>query len=408
MLAASAAAQPVGEFSDLTVTDDLDVGDRLTVTGRITQPAPGPLVNHFRGNRNFFEGSACIGFGCDAAALAASTTSLLQIRGSEPRLIFEDTSETEPNRAWQIRANDTAAARGVFRIMDRAAVTTPFSIEGDAPTNALWIGTNGVGLGTSIPQADLHVVSNLTEKLRLQDAGSGADWSLIVATNGMGWFDRDGSGGGTFPFAILEGAPDDAWVLTGAGDVGMGTAAPDASLHISRDDGTAAVRVENARSSPPAAREMFAMVNNAGSYFTLENTRAETSWFFVHEDAAPNRFIITDAVPDGPEMTLTAEGDLTIPGQLFTAGSCAAGCDRVFDEDYPLPTIAEQAAMMRDLKHLPAVGPTPEDGPFNITAMTGGMLNELEKAHLYIAQLHAQNARQEARIARLEAALESR
>ena len=407
MLAAPAAAQPVGEFSDLTVTDDLDVGDRLTVGGSIVQPAPGPLVNHFRGNRNFFEGSACIGFGCDEAALAVSTTTSLQIRGAEPRLIFEDTSVTEPNRAWQFRANDTAAPRGVFRIMDRDALTTPFSIEGDAPTNALWIGTNGVGFGTSIPQADLHVVSNLTEKLRLQDVGSGADWSLIVATNGMGWFDRDSTGGGTFPFAILEGAPDDAWVLTGAGDVGMGTATPDASLHISRNDGTAALRVENARSSPPAPREMFAMVNNAGSYFTLENTRAETNWFFVHEDAAPNRFIIADAVADGPEMSLTAEGDLTIPGQLFTAGSCAAGCDRVFDADYPLPSIPEQAAMMRAKKHLPAVGPTPEDGPFNITAMTGGMLNELEKAHLYIAALHAENAAQHDRIARLEALVDT-
>ena len=114
-------------------------------------------------------------------------------------------------------------------------------------------------------------------------------------------------------------------------------------------------------------------------------------------------FIIADAVADGPEMSLTAEGDLTIPGQLFTAGSCAAGCDRVFDADYPLPSIPEQAAMMRAKKHLPAVGPTPEDGPFNITAMTGGMLNELEKAHLYIAALPAENAAQHDRIARLEA-----
>jgi hypothetical protein len=94
---------------------------------------------------------------------------------------------------------------------------------------------------------------------------------------------------------------------------------------------------------------------------------------------------------------------VTIPGQLFTAGSCAAGCDRVFDADYPLPTIAEQAALMRAKKHLPAVGPTPEEGPFNITAMTGGMLNELEKAHLYIAELHADLATQRSENAALKA-----
>ncbi|WP_425099096.1 hypothetical protein [Tropicibacter sp. S64] len=94
---------------------------------------------------------------------------------------------------------------------------------------------------------------------------------------------------------------------------------------------------------------------------------------------------------------------MTIEGQLFTAGSCSAGCDRVFDEDYPLPSIAEQAALMKTLKHLPNVGPTPEDGPFNLTAMTGGMLNELEKAHLYIGQLHEENAAQAQALASLSA-----
>ncbi|OWU80776.1 hypothetical protein ATO6_24490, partial [Oceanicola sp. 22II-s10i] len=98
------------------------------------------------------------------------------------------------------------------------------------------------------------------------------------------------------------------------------------------------------------------------------------------------------------EMRLTPAGNMHIKGQLFTGGSCAAGCDRVFDADYPLPTIAEQAAMMREKRHLPNVGPTPEEGPFNITAMTRGMLNELEKAHLYIAQLDARERSQQARI----------
>ncbi|WP_425102433.1 hypothetical protein [Tropicibacter sp. S64] len=174
-------------------------------------------------------------------------------------------------------------------------------------------------------------------------------------------------------------------------------------LHVWREDGTAAVKVENDPSSPTAAREMFNMTNNGGSYFTLDNSLSKTTWYFVHENAAPNRFIITDGVADGPEMTLTAEGDLTILGQLFTAGSCAAGCDRVFDAGYPLSSIPEQAALMKALKHLPNVGPTPEDGPFNLTQMTGGMLNELEKAHLYIAELEERVVRLEALVSALSA-----
>jgi hypothetical protein len=38
--------------------------------------------------------------------------------------------------------------------------------------------------------------------------------------------------------------------------------------------------------------------------------------------------------------------------------------------------------------HLPNIGPTPEDQPINVSDKLGRMLNELEKAHIYIDQLH--------------------
>jgi hypothetical protein len=44
---------------------------------------------------------------------------------------------------------------------------------------------------------------------------------------------------------------------------------------------------------------------------------------------------------------------------------------------------------------LPAVGPTVEGAPFNLTEKTGGILNELEKAHIYIEQLHERLTRLE-------------
>jgi len=41
--------------------------------------------------------------------------------------------------------------------------------------------------------------------------------------------------------------------------------------------------------------------------------------------------------------------------------------------------------------YLPAVGPTPEGGAgFNLTEKTGGILSELEKAHIYIEQVNDQ------------------
>ena len=62
----------------------------------------------------------------------------------------------------------------------------------------------------------------------------------------------------------------------------------------------------------------------------------------------------------------------------------------MFDADYDLPSIAEQREMMFANRHLPNVGPTPETGPMNLSAKVGGMLNELEKAHIYIGQLEEQ------------------
>ncbi|MFW2545669.1 hypothetical protein ACN2XU_23860 [Primorskyibacter sp. 2E107] len=100
----------------------------------------------------------------------------------------------------------------------------------------------------------------------------------------------------------------------------------------------------------------------------------------MHENSGRNRFIITDGVDHEAEMTLTADGDRTIPGQIFTAGSCAAGCDRVFDATYPLPSLEQQMTAICATGHLHNVGPTDEDRPFNLSSMSTGMLNELEKA----------------------------
>lgn len=71
------------------------------------------------------------------------------------------------------------------------------------------------------------------------------------------------------------------------------------------------------------------------------------------------------------------------------------------DDDYDLPSIDQHADQMWKNRHLPAVGPTPENGPFNLSEKVGGMLNELEKAHIYIEQLHARLADAENTIASL-------
>ncbi|MEZ5716053.1 MAG: hypothetical protein R3D85_13325 [Paracoccaceae bacterium] len=79
----------------------------------------------------------------------------------------------------------------------------------------------------------------------------------------------------------------------------------------------------------------------------------------------------------------------------------------MFEPGFPLPSIAEHAAQMRALGYLPNVGPTPEGAPFDLTDKLGRMLNELEHAHLYIAQLEARNAKQAATLATVLARLDA-
>ena len=196
------------------------------------------------------------------------------------------------------------------------------------------------------------------------------------------------------------------------GPVGIGTTSPSEALHVKGSDGTARLLVEETNGTP-AAREMFRMVNNGGSYFSLENTDTGGTWFFVHENRSPNRFIITPSGSPGPKFVLTNSGDLTVPGTITSGGPiCGGGCDEVFDPDYEIESIEEHAASMWENSHLPGVGPTNSRQPTNLTEKVGGLINELEKAHIYVERLHerlreekSRNDELEKRLARVESLL---
>ena len=114
------------------------------------------------------------------------------------------------------------------------------------------------------------------------------------------------------------------------------------------------------------------------------------------------------------------EGDVDVTGTLTTGGpTCGGGCDAVFGADYDLPSIEEHAAQMYANSYLPEIGPTVPKAAINVSERMGTMLNELEKAHIYIAQqesrlvkladekqaLALENQQQNSRLERLEALL---
>ncbi|WGW06053.1 hypothetical protein [Tropicibacter oceani] len=332
--------------------------------------------------------SLCVGFDCATSESYGSDT--IRLKENNLRIHFDDTSAAAsfPNQDWRIEINSNVNGGGeYFRVVDATASRNIFTLEAAAPSSSLVVDNGGrVGFGTDNPAVELHTVDGDTPTLRLaQDGSSGfAPQSWDLAGNETSFFIRDVTNGSTLPFRIRPGAPSQALVIDTDGDVGIGTLTSDAALHVKR---TAA-----------GVREMLRLDNNGGSYITLANSATSEEWYFTHENNAPHRFLISHS--DGLlPMALDRDGNMVLTGDLTTTGSvCASGCDRVFDADYPLPTIKQQAEMMFAERHLPNVGPTDEDGPFNVTQKVAGMLNELEKAHIYIAQLEDRLAAVESRL----------
>ncbi|MFZ5964890.1 hypothetical protein ACOXXX_18250 [Thalassococcus sp. BH17M4-6] len=377
-----------------------------------TQASAEDLVND---NLNVI-GNACIGPQCVAGDGDAAPYNGIIIKSAVPKILFDSGNSTVTD--WSLTGSATNGGARDFALSATrvtGGTTTPFLINGQSPDSSFVVEPAGVGFGTSLPQRELHVVDGVGATLRLeQDAseGNGSQiWDVQVSDFGFQLVDV-GTILSLLPFTVENGARTHSLYLTSGNRVGMGTSTPAAALHVQRTDGSAGLLVENTAAAPVAAREMFAMRNNGGSYFTLDNTNAGTTWFFTHEQASPNRFIIADAVADGPEFTLTAGGDVTIPGNFISGNTTLNVPDYVFAEDYALRPLSEVASFIDAHSHLPDVPSAAEiaDTGLDMTAMQMALLKKVEELTLYTLEQEAELTRLrgiEARLAQIETLLQA-
>lgn len=319
--------------------------------------------------------SLCVGNDCVNGETFGFDT--IKLKENNTRIKFDDTSVSAsfPNNDWQLTANDsTNGGANKFSIDDITNSRTPFTIEASAPANSLYVDDGGrVGFGTSTPVVELHVVNGDSPTLRLEQDGSSGfqaqTWD--VAGNETNFFVRDVTNGSRLPFKIRPTAPTNSLYVNTNGNIGLGTASPSSALHVLRTD-------------------------NANTTFTLQNTNAAiaSSWEFVLR-SADGFLAINDPSIAGADFILSpgATGGLTLQGELITGGggSCSAPnppCDRVFDANADIPSIESHAEEMWAKGYLPAVGPTRPGEPISVTVKLTRMLNELEKAHIYIAELN--------------------
>lgn len=342
------------------------------------------------------QGSLCVGFDCVSNESFGFDT--LRLKENNLRVHFDDTSASAsfPSNDWRLVVNDNGnGGASYFAIEDSTGGRTPFFVEAGAPTNAMRVDNAGhLGLGTSNPVVDVHVVNGNTPTLRLEQDGSSGftpqTWDL--AGNETNFFLRDVTNSSRLVFRVQPAAPENSIYIGNSGNIGMGTTSPDADLDIDAgsDDALLALTQTSAQ---------WIIKNNAGTNRMTWGVTGGTVPIKIAADAVQNLLRVGTQATD----QIDVNGNMVLTGSITTSGSCSGGCDRVFEETYDMISIDEHAASMFANKYLPNVGATPENGPFNLSTKVGGILNELEHAHVYIDQLNTQLGEKEERLATLEA-----
>ena len=255
--------------------------------------------------------SLCVGFDCLASETYGFDT--IRLKENSLRIHFDDTSTLSgfPNRDWRLVANDSGSGgANKFSIEDSTGATTPFTIEAGAVNNALYVDTSRrVGFGTATPVVNLHTVTGNTPTLRLeQDGSSGfAPQTWDVAGNETNFFVRDVTGGSRLPLRIRPGAPTSSIDIAADGDVGIGTASPDAKLDIENNGLPFGFRLTNSASGG----SFWDTKQSTSGYAISKDT--EAAWLLIFDDG---RVRMGPGTTADPTFLLQTNGNLEIGGTL--------------------------------------------------------------------------------------------
>jgi hypothetical protein len=270
------------------------------------------------------QNNACIGTHC---ANNDANFPTLKLKSTQPNVLFDDIDvpcEIPPcvNTAhdWALLINPSDVAQFSIRDVDGSA--NPFSVAAGAPNNSLYVGSNGnVGLGTSTPVLDVHLITSNTPAVRLEQDGSGGftpqTWD--VGANEANFFVRDITGGSRLPFRIRPGAPTSSVDVSAIGNVGLGTSTPAAQLHVFGNDAGSRnkILVENANPGAATARELLEIRNKGAAIFILKDISTVERWSL---GTLGSSMIFDNQANTGLEMFLSNTGNVVIAGTL-TVGS---------------------------------------------------------------------------------------
>ncbi|MDB2407690.1 hypothetical protein N9W17_04095 [Jannaschia sp.] len=231
----------------------------------------------------------CVGTEC--SNFESFGTDGLRLKQDVLRLHFNDTSTAAdyPSNDWRLIANEAGElGRNMFAIEDSTAGRTPFVVEAGAPVSSLYLQSDGdLGLGTSDPQAKVHMLSGDAPRLRWEQDGSagfapqvwdvvGSDAYFAVqnATARM----TDPLAPVDVPFQIYPDGGTANLVLR-AGRAGVGTDDPQTALHVVSTEGLGKILMQDTGGSGPL--RMLDLQNDGAVQLWMNNTtRSDASWLF--------------------------------------------------------------------------------------------------------------------------------
>lgn len=150
----------------------------------------------------------------------------------------------------------------------------------------------------------------------------------------------------------------DAVYVDSSAQVGVGTNAPAAPLHVYRDDGTATLRVEE-QNGIAAKRTLYNLINNGQVRFSMEDTSTSRSWDFLLADDGFNISLVGSG---GAEFVVRDNGGLVVgpggaanlvltsAGNMFISGTLTESSSRTTKTDI---ASADGAMLLAKLEKLP-------------------------------------------------------
>jgi hypothetical protein len=221
----------------LTQTGYFQVKDGMIVTPTSTsEDGLSGAMDIVHADDVIIDGSLCVGNDCYSGLEFGFDTIVLM--ENNLRIFFDDTSTIQnyPRNDWRIICNDSADGGGnYFAIQDATEVSDVLVLEAGAPANSLYVDGHGdVGIGTSTPYYELHIVDGDSPCVRLDQDGS-YGWTpqkWDICGNESNFFIRDATHASKLPFRIEPDAPTNSIFIKSDGKVGIGTGAPGYSLEV--------------------------------------------------------------------------------------------------------------------------------------------------------------------------------